>query len=68
MSSADVALARRVRQEEPQCRDCGAPTEVAGHIRPHAYGGQYVRSNLKGQCNKCNNAQIATDRVKYRVV
>lgn len=54
-----------VLQEEPTCRDCGAPSTVAGHIRPHAYGGAYVRENLKGQCAPCNTAQIQTDRRKY---
>lgn len=58
-------LAAQVRREEPTCRDCGAPTQAAGHIVPHAYGGKATRSNMKGQCNACNNAQIHTDRVKY---
>ena len=58
-------LREQVMREEPTCRDCGAPSTEAGHIIPHAYGGAYVRGNLKGQCRKCNVAQIATDRVKY---
>ena len=64
-SAADGRLRLQVVQEEPTCRDCGAPTEVAGHIVPHAYGGPYTRENLKGQCTKCNLGQIQTDRAKW---
>jgi 5-methylcytosine-specific restriction endonuclease McrA len=61
-TQADKQLRAQVLAEEPSCRDCGAPSTVAGHIRPHAYGGVYVRDNLKGQCEPCNLAQIQTDR------
>jgi len=60
--AASQELQQQVLREEPTCRDCGAPSTVAGHIVPHAYGGPYIRSNLKGQCKGCNNAQIAEDR------
>lgn len=62
---ANQSLRAQVLREEPTCRDCGAPSTVAGHIRPHAYGGEYTRANLKGQCTSCNNWQIQTDRAKY---
>ncbi len=67
-SAADRRLRDQVKREEPTCRDCGALTTVAGHIVPHAYGGAYVRENLKGQCTPCNTWQIQTDRAKYGVV
>jgi 5-methylcytosine-specific restriction protein A len=52
-----------VLAEERWCRDCGVRRAVeAGHIRPVAYGGTDTRSNLKGQCRPCNEAQIQKDR------
>ena len=64
-TQANKDLRDQVLREEPTCCDCGAPSTVAGHIRPHAYGGPYTRANLKGQCEPCNLAQIVTDRHKY---
>jgi 5-methylcytosine-specific restriction endonuclease McrA len=64
-SQREQDLRAQVLREEPVCA-CGAPSTVAGHIVPHAYGGPYVRSNLKGQCEPCNLAQIHSDRVLYR--
>jgi 5-methylcytosine-specific restriction protein A len=55
----------QVLEEEPTCRDCGAPSTEAGHIVPKAYGGGDERSNLKGQCTRCNRAQIAIDRRRW---
>lgn len=61
-SRADKQLRADVLREEPWCRDCGAPSTEAGHIVPHAQGGAYVRSNLKGQCRPCNLNQMFADR------
>lgn len=55
-------LREQVLREEPSCRDCGGVSTEAGHIVPKAYGGEYTRANLKGQCRVCNLAQIASDR------
>ena len=64
-SYKDRQLAKQVRQEEPWCRDCGAPTQVAGHIVAEALGGPYTRANLKGQCTRCNNAQVQVDAKRH---
>ena len=61
-TQADQDLRAQVLREEPRCRDCGGPSTEAGHIVPHVLGGEYVRSNLKGQCRPCNVRQIAQDR------
>lgn len=59
-----MRLAPQVLAEEPYCA-CGAPSQVAGHIVPYAYGGQTVRENLTGQCQPCNLKQISRDRRIY---
>ena len=61
---AQRVLRARVLTEEPHCRDCGAPSNEAGHIIPHAQGGRYERGNLKGQCTACNRRQIVSDRTR----
>jgi hypothetical protein len=49
---------KQVISEEPVCRDCRiARSTVAGHIIDRADGGADVRSNLKGQCDACNDRQ-----------
>lgn len=60
--AGERALRAQVLAEEPQCRDCGKPSEVAGHIVARAHGGQYVRENLKGQCARCNAEQMVGER------
>ncbi len=55
-------LRAQVLAEEPTCRDCGAPSTDAGHIIAKAKGGPYTRDNLKGQCTRCNLAQLYEDK------
>lgn len=48
-------LAAHTLREEPTCRKCGAPSEVADHIVELADGGApFSRSNTQGLCNRCN--------------
>src|ERR1700750_72112 len=61
-SRAERALVAQVLAEEPYCRDCMAPSTQAGHIVGRAQGGRFVRSNLKGQCVRCNLKQREADK------
>lgn len=54
-------LRAQVLTEEPICA-CGAPATDAGHIVPRSQGGPDTRSNLVGQCEPCNLAQMRADR------
>jgi len=48
-------LARLTLIEEPNCRICGAPSEVADHIVELADGGApFARTNTQGLCNRDN--------------
>ena len=60
-------LREQVLREEPVCA-CGEPAVEAGHIVGHAYGGAYVRSNLRGQCRACNLAQMRADREVWGLI
>ena len=58
-------LAAQVRAEEPNCRRCGEPTEVAGHIVAIRHGGARLeRSNVMGLCRSCNGLQAVEDERK----
>ncbi|WP_265529091.1 HNH endonuclease [Sphingomicrobium marinum] len=48
-----------VRNEEPACRLCGAPTEEIDHIVPKCLGGGDERSNLQGICKPCHLTKSA---------
>lgn len=53
-----IRLSALTLREEPTCRMCGAPSEVADHIQELADGGApFSRSNTQGLCRACNTGK-----------
>jgi 5-methylcytosine-specific restriction endonuclease McrA len=68
-SEAWRKLSRQTLLEEPVCRRCGRPSEVADHvvpIGPPFWGAPLDRSNTQGLCRGCNVAKGAEDRSAAR--
>lgn len=55
-------FARLVREENPQCQRCGAPTFCASHVVPIAAGGDpWDRANVQALCRDYRNTKAVHD-------
>jgi 5-methylcytosine-specific restriction enzyme A len=61
------ALRHQVLREEPICGRCGfRPSVIADHIVALSLGGQTVRGNLQGLCERCSRSKTGKEGAYMR--
>jgi 5-methylcytosine-specific restriction protein A len=67
--AAHRALRRQVLREEPICQACRFRlSTTADHVVPLSRGGQTVRENLQGLCDKCSRAKTGREGQGARAI
>lgn len=67
MARKSKGLRKKIRENNPECFYCGAPTESADHLYPESHGGKTEKENLVGACLSCNRDKGDMTLDEYRV-